>query len=161
MNEAEATAITEQLSILKFFPSDPGARVAIMRMLQRLCKSYEQAQWLVDRAVDIFSEWPGPREIRALYCQKFPPSDGVSAYSNLYPDGFPQLREAGRKEIAGPEMLALPEGHIASADPQADAAVRIAMELMKLKARPVFSDPVTPKEISEAPHWLRKLEGYA
>ena len=60
-----------------------------------MADSDEHVRRLVKRALAVFNEWPGPRELRALYCSRWRPADGVEAYSMLYPSdesggGFPR-----------------------------------------------------------------------
>ncbi len=87
--------IVSELSLMKYFPSDAMARVALVRMVCEMTGSEERAKWLVKRALAVFNEWPGPRELRALYCSRWRPMDGVEAYSMIYPadesgGGFPR-----------------------------------------------------------------------
>jgi len=88
LSPEEAVVVRDQFSLMKFFPSDPGAKAALSRLLQRMCRSFEEAQWLVDRALDVYGDWPGTSELRALYCSRFKPMDGIEAYSALFPEGF-------------------------------------------------------------------------
>lgn len=37
--------------------------------------------WLFDTISSNVKEWPGMREIRALYCKKFTPADGIEGYN--------------------------------------------------------------------------------
>lgn len=70
-----STAIGE-LSMLRWFPSDEGARVAVRTLLAKICPSLEALRWLVDQMA-LVGEWQGPRELRAVLCRKFTPADGV------------------------------------------------------------------------------------
>ncbi len=89
------TKIVAELSLLKFFPSDSAARVALVRMVCEMASTEEQVRWLVRRALVVFNEWPGPHELRALFCSRWKPLDFNEAYSALYPasengGGFPR-----------------------------------------------------------------------
>lgn len=106
-----------KLTLMKFFPVDPQARTALVQLICGMAQTNEQVEWLVRRALTLFNEWPGPRELRALYCSKFRPADGAEANSALYPSheyggGFPSElprqmpaltpgRDEARKMLAG------------------------------------------------------------
>ncbi len=90
-----ATNEIAKLSLLKYFPSDPFARTALVEMICGFSESNVQIEWLVKRALVVFNEWPGPHELRALFCSRWRPVDGNEAYSALYPasengGGFPR-----------------------------------------------------------------------
>ena len=90
-----ATNEIAKLSLLKYFPADPIARVALVEMVCGFAENNVQIEWLVRRALVVFNEWPGPHEIRALFCSRWRPQDGNEAYSALYPatengGGFPR-----------------------------------------------------------------------
>jgi hypothetical protein len=157
MTQAEAAMLVEQLALLKMFPADPGARYALRMLLVRMCPSFEAGQWLVDRALDRFDEWPGPRELRGLLSSRFPPSDGVNAYSKKL--GEDSLVSPNSKQIAGPETKALPPRQIASADRTTGAAMRVLCQTSRLKDLDLLA-PATPEEIRTAPEWLLRQEGY-
>ena len=67
---------TAMLSLLRFFPSDPVQVVAVGSLLESMCESREQLQWLVQQASRL-SEWPGPGELRGMLCTRFRPADGI------------------------------------------------------------------------------------
>jgi hypothetical protein len=84
-----------KLSLMKYFPPDPDARLALVEMICGFADDNEKIAWLVKRALAIFNEWPGPHELRALYCSRWRPADGTEAYSALFPadeygGGFPR-----------------------------------------------------------------------
>jgi hypothetical protein len=133
---------------MKFFPSDPDARAALCDAIEDYVTTDDQLDWLGRRAVKQFGEWPGPMELRALFCNTFQPRDGVNAYSSIYP-----------AEIAGRKLKELPQGRVVTADLRADAAFKIALELQALKDSSINAR-ATPEEIAAAPEWLRRLEGY-
>lgn len=90
-----ATTEIAKLSLLKFFPSDAMARLALVEMVCGFSESNIQIEWLVKRALVVFNEWPGPHELRALFCSRWKPRDGNEAYSAIYPatesgGGFPR-----------------------------------------------------------------------
>ncbi len=161
MNPREVLRILNGLRVLPYFPSDEYVMNALVRLCGSMCENLEQVRWLVDRMTSgIYAQWPGPAEMRACLCCRYKPKDGVSAYSSVYPDGLPPDPTAPpRMGIIGATLKALPPGHVVSADPQAEAAVMAAVELLKRRQVP-FDAPVTDAEIAAAPEWLRRLEGY-
>ncbi|HVY93999.1 MAG TPA: hypothetical protein VHA14_14660 [Bryobacteraceae bacterium] len=85
------------LAALKYFPSDEGARVALMELLDRMVSTPEQLRWLVRTLIDRVGEYPGPAEIRAVFCTRFRPKDSVEVWSAL--PGF-TAADSERKYIA-------------------------------------------------------------
>ncbi len=160
MNPEHILEMLNELRALPYFPNDEYVMNALVRLCGSMCDTEDQVRWLVNRMTSgIYSKWPGVREMRACYVSRFKPKDGINATSEVYLDGLPTDPTA-RPRIEAPQLLALPEGHTVSADPQAEAAVKIAVELIKLKSLP-FNAPVSQAEIDAAPEWLRRLEGYA
>ncbi len=95
VNVKEATRQVGKLALLKYFPGDETARLTLVGMVCELASTDEQVEWLVRRALAVFTEWPGPYELRALYCSRWKPCDGTEAYSALFPatedgGGFPR-----------------------------------------------------------------------
>ena len=91
-------------SLMKFFPGDDGTRAALGELLCEMCRNDEEIIWLARRVQKLHREWPGAHEIRAAYCSKFQPKDGIEADSNLYLDGIPS--ETGRQEFEQPRLPA-------------------------------------------------------
>jgi hypothetical protein len=126
--------IVARFSLLKFFPADPEARATLRHLLEDLCESAEQAIWLCECVLSRWSEWQGPNELRALFCDRLPPKDGISGDScNSIPHQAPPLRYeviAGRDRngnriegvrlIEGPQRLALPAPEIVNTELQAE-----------------------------------------
>ena len=79
MTPNEIVDAVEALGALEFFPTDPGARKQIMRLLDRMVSDTEQLRWLVRTMVDHVGEWHGPTELRGVFCTRFAPKDGVDA----------------------------------------------------------------------------------
>lgn len=95
VNVKRAAESLGKLSLMKYFPSDQNAQAALVEIVCGFAYDNEKIDWLVRRALAIFNEWPGPRELRALYCSRWAPSDGQEAYSTLFPadengGGFPR-----------------------------------------------------------------------
>lgn len=138
VNVANTARELAKLGVLKFFPADKEARAALVQIVCEMASSDEQIAWLVKRALALYNEWPGPHELRACFCSKFPPRDGINAYSQVYIDGIPSEREE-RNRLEGPKMLALPPGHEVTADPEMEAAAVEAFASMPKMptARPI------------------------
>jgi hypothetical protein len=64
------------LSLMKFFPSDADFRGALVGLLREMCANDEQLEWLAQEMARR-SEWPGPGQMRAIFCARFNPADGV------------------------------------------------------------------------------------
>lgn len=144
------------LKLMKFFPADEDACLVLATDLQEMADTEEQIEWAIKRVRNLYKEWPGVHELRAVFCSRFRPKDGINAYSTVYLDGLPPSKEA--LGIAGPELKALPPGHVASVDNGAEAAVHV---LSKVKeALNPMGGPATKADIAAAPKWLRQLEGY-
>lgn len=94
------------LSALKFFPTETSGHLAIAEIVGNMAKSEDQVKWLVDRMLVLYSEWPGPREMRVVFCAKFKPADGIEARGSDVFDGgiIPPER------IEQAPRLALPQG---------------------------------------------------
>jgi hypothetical protein len=108
----------EKLAMLKFFPADQGARLGILEIVCAMAKTEEQVTWLVKRMTTMYNEWPGPKELRAMFCSKFRPADGVECYSAVFEDGIPSELEAGStagllasrsQRLIGGEVAMFPE----------------------------------------------------
>ena len=157
MNPKRIVELLGRLAMLKYFPAgNESVLEGLLILVGRMCQNEQQVEWLVNCMTSgIYAEWPGPQEMRACYCSRFKPADGINAYSQVYPDGLPPSRDA--KLLDGPKLQALPPGKTASADDGAEAAIHIASQIKKLTG---MGGPATPEEIQSAPEWLRKLEGY-
>ncbi len=156
MNFQKVAEILGGLRILPFFPSDEHALLALVSMVGSMVDTEEQVRWLVKRMTSgIYSQWPGPQEMRACFCGRFKPKDGINAYSTVYLDGIPPERPA----IAAPEQKALPPGGAVTEDTSMDAAFQILQRGMVERNRGI-GGPATEAEIRAAPEWLRRLEGF-
>jgi hypothetical protein len=112
IDSKQATADMARLSVLKFFPSDQTARTEIMLMACEMAQTNEQIAWLSKRCIQLWNEWEGPREMRAVFSSRYRPADGIEAYSQLsrFNEGIPsekaseplQLSGATVRQIAGP-----------------------------------------------------------
>lgn len=125
MNPKDVLRILQGLAILPYFVNNEHTMNALVRLCGSMCRSLAEVQWLVNRMTSgIYSQWPGPAEMRACFCCRYRPKDGVSAYSTVYPDGLPPDPTAPpRRELEGREMLMLPPGHSVSVDKGLDELV--------------------------------------
>jgi hypothetical protein len=89
MNFERVAELVAELTLLRFFPGDESARLAIVRMVGQMAENEDQVRWLVRRTLDLWNEWPGPLEFRAVFCSRFKPKDGKNAYSERFTDGLP------------------------------------------------------------------------
>jgi hypothetical protein len=78
---------------LKFFPSDPDARIGIAEEIGEMASEADQVRWLVGRLPKLYQEWPAMHEVRAVFCSKFQPRDGIEVYSRTFPDGIPSEKQ--------------------------------------------------------------------
>lgn len=90
----------EDLSMLEYFPREPGAQVAIMRLLAKMCPHRESLRWLVDTMTNRVGKWQGPMELRGVLCWKFRPSDGIEVSATI-PGFTPADGEAKSLEAHG------------------------------------------------------------
>jgi hypothetical protein len=93
MNKLEWTMAIEEavneMSIVKFFPAEAEQRAAVGKLLMRMLEfgRADQLKWLVMTMLDRVNEWNGPVELRAVFCTRFRPADGIEADSKYSP-GF-------------------------------------------------------------------------
>lgn len=116
----EAARLVNELAALAYFPVETEARGVLARELVNICPNITEARWLVTRFCQLFSRWPGPRELRAVYCSRNKPRDGFEVSSTEFPDGVPT--PPGGSELAWypviepAPVLQLPPGHLVSGD---------------------------------------------
>ena len=129
MNPTKVLEILDQLRLLPFFPIGESVMDALVKLCGSMCHNEDQVQWLVDRMTSgIYEQWPGPREMRAVFCGRYKPKDGVNAYSTIYPDGLPPDPTAPKRQIEAPAFKSLPAGHQVTADPVLEAGVAALAE---------------------------------
>ena len=162
MNLDHVLRILSGLAVLKYFPANNEAvLLALAKLCGEMCDNETQISWLVGRMTSgLYEEWPGPREMRACFCAKFKPKDGINMHSSVYLDGIPSER-ASQKQLPGPEMKVIGPSEVC--DPKQATMNNLVIELLvstKSVTGANFSAPATPEEIAAAPKWLRELEGY-
>ena len=138
VNVVTVTQKLAPLALMKFFPADDLARVALVRMVCDMIETEDQAEWLANRMVQCYREWPGPYEMRACFCGRYKPKDGINAYSEVYADGFPPDPTAPpRAQITGTAPKRLEAGEPMTADPELQAKLEKAVE--KVTTPPAMS----------------------
>lgn len=137
MTFENVSAYVASLGTMPFFPSvaDAAARLAIVELTADLTDDEEKVKWLVKRMKQLYRKWPGELEMRACFCSRFKPKDGIEAHSEVFAalDHFPDDPELVSKRIAAPKPIPLPPGRQATADPEMDRAV---LQLAAGKAMP-------------------------
>jgi hypothetical protein len=136
----EVNEMLSGLTLLRYYPAEDGARLALAELVAHMATTKEQIHWLVQRVLSLHNEWPGPLVLRQIFCSRFPPRDGLDIFSTAeFPDGIPV------EQIEQPAPLQLPDGHVASIDPELERAVRelaAAKDLNGLRTRHVHPVPV-------------------
>lgn len=127
ISEEAAAVGVSMLAVMKFFPSEAGARVLIGTELQAMANDEAEMLWVCRRATQLFTEWPGLPVLRAIFWSKFIPLDRrpASGAHAIFPDGVPaEVPEA-------PSQRALSPGKN-SDDSQLDSAIKMLAERKKL-----------------------------
>jgi hypothetical protein len=140
MSRRNIFATLKGLQLLRFFPASEEIMDALVDEVMSMAASEDQVKWLVKRMLSLYAEWPGPGEMRAVFCNRYKPKDGISAYSSVYPDGIPS------EKPEPPALLALPAGHKVSTDPILEAAICALAEAKDLnRIRPRRRVPDVPE----------------
>lgn len=129
ISEESAAAGVSMLSVMKYFPSEAGARLVIADELRCMCSDDSQIVWLAKRMAALFAEWPGMPALRSVFWSKFIPLDRKPAAgaAALFPDGVPpELPQQN------PPAIGLLPGGDVSNDPQLDSAVKNLAHLKRL-----------------------------
>ena len=130
VSEEEATAAILQLAgVMRFVPAEPLGRMAVVREIQQFAANYDELHWVIEFAPRIFAEWPGVREMRALYCHRFGPLDGHSLVSEAYPEFYPEIVTGPR-----PEQIAVRDSRLISHDAELSDMLRRAAGAKTLPA---------------------------
>ena len=125
---------------MKFFPSDPDARIGIAEEILAMASSQEQVRWLVSEAPRVWTEWPAMLEIRALFCSRFDPRDGRQAIS-------PRVDNHTERIQSGPAQLQL-SGDV---EPPPDADPAFPRDVFSLIADVARERGVKNPEVKPAP----------
>lgn len=114
--------------MLKKFPEDEITRAAIMRLVDKMASTPQQVEWLTDAVINNFNWWPGPVELRSLFCMRFKPADG---HETSFDHNHPIAIEAERRAIEQSDRYKL----IGSGE-----GARMIRQLIAGKVDPVESD---------------------
>jgi hypothetical protein len=153
MNFVRVADTLGRLAVMRYFPSDPGARDAIVSIVGDMAQTEEQVEWLVTRMLAIYSEWPGHMEMRACFCSRFKPADGIEALSCVYGDesGFPPDPTVERLKLAGASQRLIAgqtEASDAKVDPEFPTSVFDLLKRAKKEIPPQFgAEPGSAEEI--------------
>ena len=96
LNLDEVMNVVGRFAAMKFYPSgNPEVAIAVAEELAERSHDIEEIRWTVKRVVKLYPEWPGINEVRAVYCSRWRPFDGVEAFSSnpRFCDGIPSERE--------------------------------------------------------------------
>lgn len=126
------------LSLMKFFPGAEEAHAALMETLGQMCASDEEVLWLARRVADSCEEWPGVNVLWQMRFTRRPPSNDREKRLDKATTSTVGLPGISRPELTSGDgekvkMLALPEGHTASMDPEAEKQI---VELVQARAMP-------------------------
>src|SRR5690242_19674631 len=129
LNATVVSNAISRMSLLNFFPPQT-AWPALAILIDDMCATDEQVEWLARRVVTLYDSWPGPHELRAVLCSKFKPKDGIEADSEhprYLEDGIP----SERPQIAAPIPKRLTAGEV-SEDAECQAIVRHLAEVKSI-----------------------------
>lgn len=133
----ELITAVDRMEVLRYFPSSKPARDEIASLLSEMIQTDQwgtaqsKLDWLIRALRDNVGEWPGPKELRGVYCCKFRPSDGIEAFSVL--PGFVQddgEERASCLSAPAKETVYLPEP---GDEPIGDLEKQIALVAKKKK----------------------------
>jgi len=151
MTSEAAAAAVEVLRDFRFYPKDnPAFDVMVAELLRAMCPTVESAQWLVKRAFMLWNAvWKGPRELRAILCVEYRPQDGIEV-------NFTALTAGGivppEKPLAAAPVLALPPGHMVSADETLDQQV-----IVSARGKNIGRLPELPPEEQQGAHAFEQV----
>lgn len=143
-----------ELALLKFFPTNDVALTKLVGVICDMASSQDQVNWLVDSAIALYNEWPGPRELRALFCSRWNPRDGVKAYSQIYPSdeyggGFPAHIYPPSKKAALPSPKEVRQLESAPMAPESQAVLDEALENWRQMPKAARLGDASEKRLSE------------
>jgi hypothetical protein len=115
------------LRILGFFQPDAAVTAKIAEQIVEFANTEREVEWLVDTAIARWPRWLGVPELRALYCTRFRPKDGVEMDCASTPGMTPQeleqkslLEHENRKMLARPSVKALLSSGVIKGDETLD-----------------------------------------
>ena len=142
LNFEQINGIVAELATLPFYRSEEAAHLAVVRIVGQMATNIDQVRWLVNRMTSgLYSEWPGPKELRACFCSKFKPADGIECGSSVYPDGIPSER-------ASQEWISAPAPKLLEAAPP---------KLLEAAKDEPITDPKIQKAVSDAARKMKAM----
>ena len=122
-------SLVASMGTMKFFPSEPDVRLALVETMGELAESEDQVRWLVRKMRAGYAEWPGEMEMRICFTLQFRPKNGI-AYSRctcgcgaIEPFNLAPGQE-WPSQLTAPEPRALLSvGAVVSADPDLERSV--------------------------------------
>lgn len=139
---------------MKFFPSGADERIGIADEIASFASNLDQVKWLVSRVPKLYREWPGLREVRAVFCSKFRPKDGFEVDSDVYLDGVPSERAAAG-QLEAPDARYLPAP---AEDPIAPAVAKRMEQLKAEMNRPKPNPKMNWRAAADHAAWLRTVQ---
>ena len=123
---------------LKFFPGDPDARIGIAEEIVSFASTADQVEWLVKKVSQVYKEWPGILEVRAVFCTRYKPADGVEASLGTTSPAFVALCSEPTDDLArlqAPQRLQISgQVEIVTEDTEFNALVK---SIAKAKSDPL------------------------
>lgn len=148
---------------IKFFPSDPEARIGIAEEIVSMAENEDQVRWLVARLPKLYTEWPAMHEVRATFCSKFKPKDGDEVYSEIYLEGIPaESTNSFTTQIAAttPLQISGDVQEFTSVDPERTALVLKVSEARTARLPRVDVDTSIKRGESELSALTRSVSEY-
>lgn len=151
---ARAAKEVAKLTALKFFPGDKEGRLAVVQQLCEMATNNEQIEWVVAQMLNWYNEWPGPREMRGVFCQRWKPAVGVDVNcSTHFPDGvFPGCLAAAPPR----EIMRRAEARQLLAGVMAELPAATKPPAKREAAQPVAARQIGQAEIDEAVRAVRE-----
>jgi hypothetical protein len=79
VSKEKVLEVIEVMHALKYYPQDPSgvADRVLAGILRAMADSDAQLDWLSSQLLNRIGHYPGPAQIRALFCTRFKPADGI------------------------------------------------------------------------------------
>ena len=125
-----------------------------MNLLHSMVGTVQQLDWLVAALVNEVGEWPGPKELKAIYCTHFKPVDGVEV--DCTTRGFTGADCERQNMLAAPAVLkCLVPADDDLRSPEDRRAIDELAE--KLKLRAARKHGLKRPKPNKSPAWLENL----
>jgi hypothetical protein len=152
-----------RIALMKFFPSsDTVARATVMLELIQMCSTDDQVEWLSKRLTVLYTEWPGLRELRAVFCSKFKPADKIEVNSAdaRFIDGIPseQPAEEWKPALESGQRLLTGGTEEFSADPELDELIHQLATEKTLPAIQVRTKEEIERDLYQATNRTKRFE---